>query len=175
MINSILCGSSCVKYVLSYYKHDNTNINLHMTWVTELAISLKENGISNFELMCYKSNLYLDYIKNKNIDLTFDGFKYMQKLLSYNIPIIEKKFDNKELLKELKQSKFIILCVESSVYNSKNMNGGHFIILNGIEKDKIKIINPIKEKYEYKFEKLEDIIKYCKNYGCWRILIKEER
>ena len=50
-----------------------------------------------------------------------------------------------ELLKEAKENKFIILCVESSVFNSINMNGGHFIVLNGIDNNKIRIINPTKK------------------------------
>ena len=79
-----------------------------------------------------------------------------------------------ELLKEAKENKFIILCVESSVFNSINMNGGHFIVLNGIDNNKIRIINPTKNKYEYKLENAENIIKYCENYGSWRILIKED-
>ncbi|MEG0977558.1 MAG: hypothetical protein RSF02_03295 [Bacilli bacterium] len=54
------------------------------------------------------------------------------------------------------------------------MNGGHFIILDGILNNKVKVINPIKERYEYKLEEPKNIIKYCKNYGSWRILIKED-
>ncbi len=174
MSNQILCGSSCVKYILEYYKKDFTDINLQMTWTTELAICLNEKGISNIEVMCYKSNLYFDYIKTKNIDFEFEGFKNIKKALSLNIPIIEKKLDETELLKELKQNRFIILCVESSVFNDKNMNGGHFIVLDKIFNNKVKVINPIKDKYEYTLKELKDIIKYCKNYGSWRILIKED-
>lgn len=41
------------------------------------------------------------------------------------------------------------------------MDGDHFIILNGIDNNKIRIINPIKNKYEYKLENIENVIKYC--------------
>ncbi len=174
MSDLILCGSSCVKYILRYYKKSFDDINLQMIWATELAICLKEKGFNNIEIMCYKSNLFFDYTRKKNIDLGFAGFKNIEKALNLNIPIIEKKFDERELFKEIEQSKFIILCVESAVFNDKNMRGGHFIILDGTINNEIKIINPIKEQYECKLKKPKDIIQCCKNYGSWRVLIKED-
>ena len=90
------------------------------------------------------------------------------------IPICEIKMNKKEWLKEENKNKFIILCVESSTFNNQNMDGDHFIIINGIDNNKIRIINPIKNKYEYKLENIENVIKYCRNYGSWRILIKED-
>lgn len=174
MAKKTLCGSSCVKYILKYYKKNFNNINLHMNWVPELAICLHERKINNLEILCYKSNLYLDFVNKKNLELNFDGFKYIKKSIDLNIKITEKKLDVEELLKELNLSEFIILCVESSVFNGESMSGGHFIILNKIENGKIKVINPIKETFEYKLESFENIIKYCQNYGSWRILIKED-
>ncbi len=173
-MNDILCGSSCVKYILKKFKKNDENLNKKMKWITELAISLKEKNINNVEILCYKSNLYYDYINNKSIDFDFKGFYFIKKSLDLGIPITVLKLNKKELLREIKESKFIILCVESSVFNHNNMNGGHFIILNGISNNKIKVINPIKDKYEYRNENISDIIKYCKNYGSWRILIKED-
>lgn len=174
MSNTILCGSSCVKYILKYYKYDYKKINMQMTWIVELATVLKERGVNNLKLICYNSNLYSDYMKKKDIDLNFNGFKYIQKSLSLNIPILEIKLDENELLNELNQNNFIILCVQSSIFNNKDMSGGHFVILNGIYKNKIMLINPIRKKYEYMLKKPRDIIKYCENYGSWRILIKEK-
>ena len=173
-MNNILCGSSCVKYILNYFSINTEQLNLKMTWITELANSLKNSGVKNISILCYKSNLYYDYKNNPNINLNFDGFSYIEKCIENNIPINETKLSKMELLKEVKNSKFIILCVESSVFNNKEMNGGHFIILNGIDNNKIRIINPIKNKFEYKLENTKNIIKYCKNYGSWRILIKED-
>ena len=46
-----------------------------------------------------------------------------------------------------------------------------FIIIIG---NNIKIINPIKDKFEYKYENIKNIINYVKNFGSWRVLIKEE-
>ena len=79
---------------------------------------------------------------NLNQEVNFECIKN-------NIHINEIKLSKMELLKEVKENKFIVLCVESSVFNNRNMNGGHFIVLNGINNNKIRIINPIKNKYEY--------------------------
>lgn len=49
MNNSILCGSSCVKYILKYYKKDCCVFSLKMMWTTELAIFLKEKGIKDIK------------------------------------------------------------------------------------------------------------------------------
>lgn len=171
-MKDILCGSSCVKYILNNYCIDCDDLNLDMTWATELAIFLKKKGINNINILCYKSNLYYDYKNNPNIDLNFAGFRYIRDCLKNNIPIYEIKLNKKELLNEINKNKYIILCVESSVFNDRNITGGHFIILNGIYNNKIGIINPIKNKYEYKLESANNIIKYCKNYGSWRILIE---
>lgn len=174
MNNEILCGSSCVKYVLDYYKIQSNNINNKMKWITELAICLKNKGFKNISVLFYNSNLYNDYSKIKSTDLSFDGFKFIEQCIKQNILLIEKELTRKELLQEVKENKFIILCVESSKFNKENMVGGHFIILKGLNNDKIEIINPIKEKYEYKMETTENIIRFCENYGSWRILIKED-
>ena len=173
-MNDILCGSSCVKYILNKLKKSDNNLNIKMEWTTELAICLKENNVNNVEILCYKSNLYYDYVNNKNIDFKFKGFNFIKKCLDLDIPITILKLSKKELLREINESKFIILCVKSSIFNHNNMNGGHFIILNGIHNNKINVINPIKDKYEYRSENINNIIKYCKNYGSWRILIKED-
>lgn len=173
-MNNILCGSSCVKYILNDFCINTEQLNYKMTWITELALALKNSGVKNISVLCYKSNLYYDYKNNPNIDLTFKGFHFIEKCIKNDIPINETKLNKMELLKEVKENKFIVLCVESAVFNNRNLTGGHFIILNGIDNNKIKIINPKKTKYEYKLEEVESIIAYCENYGAWRILIKED-
>ena len=168
----MLCGSSCVKYILNSYKKDCNNLNNYMNWISELAISLKNNDFKVI-LECFKSNLYNDY-KLTN-DYSFEGFKYLKMAIDRDIPIKEIKLTKKELINEIKNNDFIILNVESSIFNNdKSMSGGHFIILNKINNDLVSIINPIKDKYEFKEETIDNIIKYCKNYGSWRLLIKEK-
>lgn len=174
-MSEILCGSSCVKYILNECGKNTENLNKKMEWITELALCLKENNINNVAISCFKSNLYYDYKYNKNLDWKFKGFHYIKECLDLNIPITEIKLNKKELIREIQESKFIILCVQSSVFNhNRNMNGGHFIILNGMVNNKVKVINPIKDKYEQKTESIKNIIKFCKNFGYWRILIKED-
>ena len=173
-MNSILCGSSCAKYVLNDFGINTEHLNLKMTWVTEIAVTLKNFGINNISIFCYKSNLYDDYKNNPNIDLNFDGFYYIEKCLKNDIFIKEIKLSKRELLREVKYNKFIILCVNSAIFNNKKMNGGHFIILNGMDNDKVKIINPIKNKYEYILDTPENVIRFCEKYGSWRILIEED-
>ena len=60
-------------------------------------------------------------------------------------------------------------------HNDNSMNGGHYIVLNGRDGENVKVINPIKEKYETKILNINFLIKACKNYGAWRILIREEK
>lgn len=55
-MNNILCGSSCVKYILNYFSINTEQLNLKMTWITELANSLKNSGVKNISILCYKSN-----------------------------------------------------------------------------------------------------------------------
>ena len=171
-MKEILCGSSCVKYILDKYNIDYKDLNINMNWISELAIYLKSKNI-NIAVKCYKSNLYDDYKKIK--DLSFDGFKYIDELLKLGVSIKEEKLTKKELISEIENNEYIILCVESSkLNNDKTMNGGHYIVLNGIKDNKVNVINPIKDKYENRLEDLNDIINYCKDYGSWRILVKEK-
>ena len=76
----------------------------------------------------------------------------------------------------MQESKYIIMCVQSDMFNNNyNMDGRHFIIVNKeISKNKIKIINPIKDKYEEKYMTIQKLINCCKDYGSWRLLIKED-
>lgn len=57
-------------------------------WVSELALNLKQNGLSNLQLYCYNSKLYNDFV-NKKVDLNFDGFKYLKEMQEQNISIEE--------------------------------------------------------------------------------------
>lgn len=43
-----------------------------------------------------------------------------------------------------------------------------------MDNDKVKIINPIKNKYEYILDTPENVIRFCEKYGSWRILIEED-
>jgi len=168
MNNEILCGSACVKYILESKGIKDYKLNKRMWWATELSLSLKENGIDN-KIYCFNSDLYNDFI-TKEIDLKFDGFKYLKMAFDN---ITEKKLDIKELEIELKENEYIILCVESKAFNSDEvMSGGHFVILNKTYGGKVRIINPVKDKYENIKRTKEEIIKYCENFGFWRILIK---
>ena len=54
------------------------------------------------------------------------------------------------------------------------MNGGHYIILTDRDGENVKVINPIKDKYEVKILNINFLIKTCRNNGAWRILIMEE-
>lgn len=174
MNQEILCGSSCVKYILSYY-NKNTNIKYNMTWITELAIELKNKRITNLKLYFYNSNLYNDYLKYKDTNYDFEGFYYLDKLIKNNIELSEVKLNKKELLKEIDSSDFIILCVESKKFNfDNNMSGGHFIIISDHKENKLTVINPIKNNYESIKCDIDFIINCCKEYGSWRILIKED-
>ena len=170
--NNILCGSACVKYILKKYNKKN-NINNEMLWISQLTLCLYERNLKNLKLLCYKSNLYNDYI-NKLGDQNFEGFKFLREIS--NIISIEEKALNKTILKEeILYNEFIILCVESKKFNNDNsISGGHFIILNGFKDDRVNVINPIKDKYEFITKTLDELIYYCENYGSWRLLIKGE-
>ena len=171
MKNKINCGSSCVKYVLNAQDLSTYNIKNDMFWISELALSLKGNGINNLEVLFFNSSLYNGYIND--YDKNFIGFKLLDELVVKNIKLLEKKLTIKELIQEINESKFIILCVESSKFNhSKNMSGGHFIIISKVEGKLVQVINPIKDKYEVKTLSKRFIINCCKHYGSWRILIK---
>ncbi len=171
MEKEYLCGSSCVKYILDELKINSSNINPNMTWVSELALSLISNGLNNIKLNCYDSNLYNDF-KDSIIDENFDGFKYLKLALENNVIIDEIKLSKEELIYEIDNNKYIIMCVESSLLNNDpSMSGGHYIVLNGRDNDLVNVINPQKNKYNKTKFTLDFIIKLCENCGSWRILI----
>ena len=146
-----------------------------MLWVPELALSLNKNGLSNIQIYCYNSRLYSDFI-NKKANFNFDGFKYLNNLQEHNISIIERELSINSFFEEIDNCEYIILCVESRIFNNDDsMSGGHYIILNGRNGENVKVINPIKEKYEIKMFNINTLLKACKNNGAWRILIREER
>ena len=175
MKKQLYCGSSCVKYILEKNLIDTDNIKSDMIWISELALSLKQNGLSNLHIYCYNSKVYTEFI-NAKINLSFDGFKYLKELENQNIQIVEKNISINSFASEIDSCKYMILCVESSVFNNDtSMVGGHYVILNGRKGNKVKVINPIKEKYEIKTLNINFLIKACKDYGAWRIIIMEEK
>lgn len=174
MSKQLYCGSSCIKYILKSYEIDTNSLRNDMIWVPELALSLKKNGLSNIKLYCYNSRLYNDFI-SKKFDLSFDGFKYLKEMQEQNILIEERNISMNSFIEEIDSCKYLILCVESKIFNNDDsMNGGHYIILNGRDGENVKVINPIKKKYEVKVFNIDFLIKTCKNNGAWRILIREE-
>lgn len=175
MSKQLYCGSSCIKYILESYKIKTDTIKSDMLWVPELALSLKKRGLSNIQIHCYNSRLYADFI-NKKMDLNFDGFKYLKELQEHNILIKERDILIDSFYEEIDSSEYLVLCVESRIFNGDNsMSGGHYIILNGRNGENVKVINPIKDKYEIKVMNIKFLIKACRNYGSWRILIGEDK
>lgn len=172
----MLCGDMCAKYVLNEFNIDSDKFNLAMKWTPQIALYLNKKGLS-VKIYCYHSNLYSDYKKIGHSNLYFEGFKLIHDALNNDISITEKKLDNKELEDEISKSKFVILCVKSSFFNKNvKMNGGHFILLSGINNcGLIKVINPIKDKYEIKYFSASFLIDCCKEYGSWRILIGRKK
>lgn len=173
MHKQLYCGSSCVKYILEKYSIDTLDLKMNMTWTSELALCLKKYGISNIRVYFSESKLYNDFkIQKGNLD--FEGFKYLEEISKQNISMTEKSISNESLLEEIDSCKYMILCVESKVFNNDaSMLGGHFIILNGRYNDDVNVINPIKEKYERKEMNIDFLVKACKNFGAWRITIME--
>ena len=55
----------------------NKDLNINMNWISELAIYLKSKNI-NIDVKCYKSNLYDDYKKLK--DLTSNSAENIDKI-----------------------------------------------------------------------------------------------
>ncbi len=175
MSKQLYCGSSCIKYILENYGIDADTLKKDMIWVSELALSLKRNGLSNIHVYCYNSKLYNSFI-NKEVDLNFGGFKYLKELQEQDILIEERNISLNSFIEEIDNCKYLVLCVESRIFNNDDsMSGGHYIILNGRNEENVKVINPIKEKYETKILNINFLIKACKNYGAWRILITEEK
>lgn len=175
MSKQLFCGSSCIKYILERYKIDTNTLKTDMLWISELALSLKKSELSHFQIYCYNSTLYTDYI-NKKVDLSFDGFKYLKELQEQNILITERQLSINSFSEEIDNCEYIVLCVESRIFNDDNsMSGGHYIILNGRNGENVKVINPVKEKYETKVMNIKFLIEACKNYGSWRILIREDK
>lgn len=173
MQKQLYCGSSCVKYILEKHLINTNYLKNDMIWISELALSLKKNGLSDLHIYCYNSKLYKDYTHGKT-DLSFDGFKYLKELENQSIQIVERNISMDSFASEIDSCKYLILCVESSVFNNDtSMTGGHYVILNGRNGDEVNVINPIKEKYEKKTLNINFLIKACKDYGAWRIIIME--
>ena len=113
---------------------------------------------------------------NKEVDLNFDGFKYLKEVQEQNILIEERNISINSFTEEIDSCEYLVLCVESRIFNSDDlMSGGHYIILNGRDGENIRVINPIKEKYEIKILNINFLIKACRDYGAWRILVREEK
>ena len=172
MKDDILCGSACVKFILDYYGITKIELQRNMFWTAELALALKKAGLC-IEVRCFNSKLYDDYIQNKKYD--FDGFKYLNKMGKEKIPLIVKKFDCSQIEEEISKNDFVILCVESKIFNlDASMSGGHFIMLNWID-NKIKVINPVKNGFETLYLDSDFLVKCSENFGSWRILIKRSK
>lgn len=172
MKKKISCGSSCVKYVINDLLNSTSNINPKMFWITEMALCLTKYLDNDIKLYCYNSNLYDDYKKNPNKN--FAGFTWIKEYLKSNLIIYQKELTRKNLKTEIDDCEFLILCVESKLLNNNDlMSGGHYIIISKIENNIVSIINPQKNKYEFKEIELDDLISYSSNFGSWRILIKK--
>lgn len=173
MPKDIYCGSACVKYILDSYNINDDKLRLDMLWVPELAISLKKAGVPNIRVNCYHSNLYNDFISNRK-DKNIDGFKFLDEAQKHGILIKEKSVSINSFIKEIDSSKYLILCVESKIFNNDiSMSGGHYIIISGRNKMNINVINPVKDAYNFTTINIKFLIESCKNYGSWRILIGE--
>jgi len=169
------CGSFCVKYILEKLGKKNIIIKPNMFWITELALFLSKNLSNDINLFYYNSNLMRDYYIQKENE--FEGFKYIQEVISSNkINLEEKKLNISILKHEINISKYMIICVESNILNiDENMTGGHYVILEQNKDNELIMYNPKKEVMTSAIVDYKKVLELCKNYGSWRIIIKEEK
>lgn len=169
-MNEINCGSFCIKQIIENLGYA-VKVNPEMFWVCELATFLKRNTDLKIVVHYYNSNLMKDYFKNVNCG--FEGFKYIKEMFELGIELKEIILTEETLDKELREYKYIVLNVESRLLNNDNgMCGGHFILLEK-RNSKIVVGNPQKEKMINMNLSKSDILRLCRNFGSWRILIKE--
>lgn len=171
---NLTCGSFCVNYILKNLGKETILVNPKMYWITELALFLNEHIPNKINLYYYNSNLMKDYLDYNN--KVFEGFNYIKKVInSPEINFAEKMLTPSEYSKEINNSVFIILCVESKILNNiDNMDGGHYIILKEINKNKVLMYNPQRNRMKIEIIDYKKIMKLCKNYGSWRIVIEKE-
>ena len=170
MQDKLLCGSSCVKYVIEKITNKKANINPNMLWTTDLAFTLMKELNNRIETRCFHSRLYSDY--QEFYDDSFEGFRSIQNYLDHHGVLDEKELTRKSLKTEVQESIYMIFCVESKLLNhDSSMDGGHFIV---VQKDgsKLKMINPLKVGYEERYVSYDYVLKLCNQFGSWRILIR---
>ena len=168
-----LCGSICTKYISEAFNIDYHDMNKRMSWISELALYLNSKGL-DVKLYSNNSNLYIDFIKG-NYDPEFSGFIYLNKVVKENIYLKEKRLNKETLIEELDNSDYLILCVESRVFNNDDkFSGGHFVVLENRDNEIVRVINPTIDNYETINLDLDFLVKCCKNYGQWRLLIRRK-
>jgi hypothetical protein len=168
-----LCGSICTKYISDKLNLNQLNMNKQMSWISELALYLNQHNLE-VELYCNNSNLYTDFVLG-NYDPSFSGFIYLNEIKKQNIRLNEKRLNKETLMNEIDDNDYLILCVESKVFNNdEKFTGGHFIVLENRDNEIVRVINPTIDNYETINLELDFLVKCCKNYGEWRLLIRRK-
>lgn len=171
--SDVLCGSYCLEYVLNTLLNLNLSIPKDLFWITDLGTYILSNTNINFDINCYNSNLYDDFLLlGTNSD--FDGFISITNYLKKGGILKSDSISVKSLKDIINSENIIIVNVSSQTFNNDlTLNGGHFIcLLEIIDDDKIKILNPKKEHANIELIPIETIINSIKDFGNWRINIK---
>lgn len=50
-MNNILCGSSCIKYILNDFCINTEQLNLKMTWITDVVVVKKQSQVIREEII----------------------------------------------------------------------------------------------------------------------------
>ena len=163
-----LCGNTCIEVIASIFYNKICRIQKPLIWCAELANNLNNVNIET-KLICWNSQLYDDYKKQKNID--FEGFQSI-KDYEKNNKIEEKEISIDSIKNELKFNKCAIYCIDPSFLDETNHHNGHYIILYQ-KMDDIYCLNPQKTIIQLKEYNIEKVAIACKVMGGWRILCKK--
>lgn len=177
------CGSVCLSLVLNYFDREYDDaLDMDLFWMTDIATMAENKGLDT-NIYTYSERIFgqdlfncseeelIEKLKKKRKATTdqklSEGLssivEYMQVSGNINFKILSPR----GIERKLDRGNPLITAVKSSILNGEKMEGGHFIILNGIESNSYKILNPKRNSINSEKLSQEKFIFSFYNWGAW--------
>lgn len=167
----ILCGSACVGYILEMEKKKEI-FNKRLFWMLDIARTLDENFKGSVTVNYYNSQLMRDYVKGC-IPKKFKVDDIIKDCNNKGIEIKELKYDYEALIDRKKNSKWLIMCLQSEILfeDDKLAGSNHVVIVDKIDEEFVWIISPGKRDiYKMYIHRKKFELSYLNN-GQWIIWV----
>ena len=171
-----VCGTACLQFIVSKEKKEEVvTITKNYYWIMEMGDFLIINLSYSAMLIYSESRLMKDYF-NHTLPKEERVHHYIERFIAHGGMFKEQKITINDLKEKLEEYRWIILCLKSEIlFNDKKLaKNNHFVILESIEEQAVRIISPGVHKFYCVYLSSDKLIEAIQENGQWLLCVGDQ-